>query len=44
MIRLGPDDISRARRFATERGVHVEAYLEELLHEALTEEEKRTAL
>ena len=42
-IRLGEDDLARARAFAAERGLRYQTYLKMLLHQALNSEEKRTS-
>jgi|SRR5580658_2120033 predicted DNA binding CopG/RHH family protein len=40
-IRLDPDDISRARTLAAQRGLRYQTYLKMLVHEALAAEEKK---
>lgn len=40
-IRLDPDDISRARAIAAQRGLRYQTYLKMLVHEALAAEEKK---
>jgi hypothetical protein len=42
-IRLDPDDISRARALAAQRGLRYQTYLKMLVHEALAAEEKKLA-
>lgn len=42
-IRLDPDDISRARALAAQRGLRYQTYLKMLVHEALAAEEKKRA-
>jgi hypothetical protein len=42
-IRLDPDDISRARTLAAQRGLRYQTYLKMLVHEALAAEEKKLA-
>jgi predicted DNA binding CopG/RHH family protein len=42
-IRLDPDDISRARALAAQRGLRYQTYLKMLLHEALAAEERKLA-
>ena len=42
-VRLDPQDITLARDSANKRGMPYQTYLETLLHEALTEDEKRLA-
>ena len=43
-IRLDPEDISRARELAAERGLRYQTYLKMIIHEALRDaEEKRKA-
>lgn len=39
-IRLGPEDVSRARALAERRGVRYQTYLKMLIHEALEREKK----
>src|SRR5277367_1644925 len=39
-IRLDPDDISKARSLAEQRGLKYQTYLKMLIHEALKKEEK----
>jgi predicted DNA binding CopG/RHH family protein len=43
-IRLDPDDISRARALAAQRGLRYQTYLKMLLHEALAAEERKLAI
>jgi predicted DNA binding CopG/RHH family protein len=40
-IRIDPDDLSRARLFASRKGLRYQTYLKMLLHEALLKEENR---
>ena len=42
-IRLDPDDISRARALAAQRGLRYQTHLKMLVHEALAAEEKKLA-
>jgi hypothetical protein len=42
-IRIDPADLSRARLFASRKGLRYQTYLKMLLHEALEKEEKRRA-
>ena len=40
-IRLAPEDLTRARALAAEKGLRYQTYLKMLLHQALNSEEKR---
>ncbi len=42
-IRLDPDDVSRARALAAQRGLRYHTYLKMLVHEALAAEERKLA-
>jgi predicted DNA binding CopG/RHH family protein len=40
-IRIPEPELSRARQFASKRGLHYQSYIKTLLHEALDAEEKK---